>query len=107
MMPRWVWFAPFALIVVALGLWSFRMGMVAASLTETEVIETYAGLYVDTHGGSARPADCMATPGQHPQVWIVVSCTSRDGARFDYPVDTFGRLLTLEPQPVAVDGPET
>jgi hypothetical protein len=106
MMPRWVWFAPLALMVLALGIWSFRMGMVVATLTETDVIETYAGFYVETLGAPARLSDCTATPGQHPEIWILVSCLSGDGRRFDYPVDRFGRLLTLETQPEAVHGPE-
>lgn len=105
-MPRWLWFAPLALIVTALSAWAFRLGWIAATITETDVIHTYAQRYLAEAGADARLTDCTALPGGHSGIWIVVRCVGPE-ARYDYPVNRFGRLLALpEPdqQPAA---PET
>ena len=95
-MPQWLWFAPLGALVVALGLLGFRQGVTLVRMTETDVIETYTAYYVRTHGGGARVTDCTARPDPRRAVWIVVSCQSPGGARFDYPVDRLGRLLKLD-----------
>ena len=101
-MPGWLWFAPLAVLVVALGLWAFRLGWIAATISETDVIERYAALYMQTQGDSARATDCVARPGVSPRVWIVVSCLTPQGVRVDYPVDRLGRLLDLAPEPTTM-----
>jgi hypothetical protein len=106
-MPRWLWFAPLVGLVVALGLMFYRQGLIVAQLTETDVIEMYTAHYLETHGGPVRATDCVARPGAQTSVWIVVSCTSADGTRFDFPVDRMGRLLRLEPTEEAPDAPQT
>ena len=85
-MPGWLWFAPLGALVVALGAWAFRLGWIAATITETDVI---------------------AQPGGSAPVWILVSCMHRDGRRFDYPVDRMGRLLDVSGRPDALGVPET
>lgn len=102
-MPRWLWFSPLAVLVTALTAWGFRWGWIAATITETDVINTFAQRYVAGAGAAARLTDCTAVPGAQKGVWIVVRCGRQD-TRYDYPVDRFGRLLTLPDvthQPVA------
>ncbi|WP_299962780.1 hypothetical protein [uncultured Roseobacter sp.] len=96
-MPRWLWFAPLAVVVLGGAGWAFRWGWILATITETDVITTYAQRYLTEGGAGARLTDCVAVPGQGEGVWIVVRC-ARSGVRFDYPADRFGRLLII-PQP--------
>lgn len=96
-MPRWVWFAPFGALVLALGIWGFRLGWIAATLTETDVILAYTARYLETQGANAEPTDCSARPGRDASVWVLVTCVAQDGARYVYPVDRFGRLLEMKP----------
>lgn len=99
-MPRWVWFVPLGAITLALGLWGFRMGWIAATITETDVINTYAQKYLADRAerGSGEPpaaTDCVAYPGQTQGIWLVVSCGSESadaGARYEYHVNRFGGL---------------
>lgn len=105
-MPRWVWFAPFGILVIVLALWGFRWGWVAATISETDVIESWTAHYLaQTPGG--RATDCTGQPGQQPNIWILVSCIHADGQRIDFPVDRFGRLRALAPQPQTGLAPET
>ncbi|MEE4189653.1 MAG: hypothetical protein V2I76_14565 [Roseobacter sp.] len=106
-MPRWVWFMPLAALSAALGVWAFRMGWIAATLTETDVILAYADLYLETHQGPAFATDCSARPDELEQVWLVVTCIAQDGARYDYPVDRFGRLLEVAANPRRPEAPNT
>jgi hypothetical protein len=106
-MPRWVWFVPVAALAVAVGLWAFRLGWIAASLTETDVILAYTAHYLDTHGAPARATDCSAQPADIEAVWIVVTCVASDATRYDYPVDRFGQLIRLETQPAVPEEPKT
>lgn len=103
-MPRWVWFAPLAILILAGAVWAFRWGWIAATITETDVINTYTQRYLAEGGATARLTDCTAVPGQQTGVWIVVRCLGTE-ARYDYPVDRFGRLVSV-PVP-ATDAPET
>ncbi|WP_229884273.1 hypothetical protein [Roseobacter sp. MH60115] len=101
LMPRWLWFTPLALLVVAVAIWAFRLGWIAVTISETDVINTYAQRYLEEAGATARLTDCTGLPGTGEGVWIIVRCV-RAGQRFDYPVDRFGRLLDLVdgvPQP--------
>jgi hypothetical protein len=93
-------------LVVALGAWAFRLGWIAATITETDVIDIWAAHYLASHP-EARSTDCTAQPGRGAPVWILVSCMHRDGRRFDYPVDRMGRLLDVSGRPDALGVPET
>jgi hypothetical protein len=91
-MPRWFWFMPFVLLTVASALYAFRLGWIAATITETDVINTYAVQYLRTAGPDAQATDCVARPGAQRGVWLVVSCG--EAPRYDYAVDRFGRLIS-------------
>ena len=106
-MPRWVWFVPVAALAVAVGLWAFRLGWIAATLTETDVILAYTDQYLETHGPAARITDCTAQPAEMEAVWIVVTCIAGDATRYDYPVDRFGQLIQLDVAPRALEEPKT
>ncbi|MFK7879147.1 hypothetical protein [Roseobacter sp.] len=94
-MPAWLWWAPLAVLVLALGIWAFRWGWIATMITETDVINTYAERYLQEAGNAARRTDCSAVPGDQNGVWIMIRCAPSAGGRYDYPVDRFGRLLEL------------
>ncbi|MDW3222302.1 MAG: hypothetical protein R8G34_05340 [Paracoccaceae bacterium] len=106
-MPSWLWWAPLAVLVMAMGIWAFRWGWIAAAITETDVINTYASRYLSEAGASARLTDCAATPGDHVGVWITVNCVDPSGARYDYAVDKFGRLLDVQGSGSQPAAPET
>ena len=94
-MPRWLWWAPFALVTVICALIAFRTGWIAATLTETDMIGRVAERYVAEEGGDAEVTDCTAVPGTEPAVWLEVRC----GAGRAYAVDRLGRLITPGPGP--------
>ncbi|MEM1075198.1 MAG: hypothetical protein AAGI36_12125 [Pseudomonadota bacterium] len=106
-MPRWIWFAPLSLLVLVLGLWAFRLGWIAATITETDVIETYTSRYLEAGGPLARPTDCSAQPGAQAAIWILVSCVNAAGVRVDFPVDRLGRLLDVAPHRAVLGAPQT
>ncbi|WP_187428694.1 hypothetical protein ROLI_012000 [Roseobacter fucihabitans] len=92
-MPAWLWWTPLTLLVVALGIWGFRWGWIAATITETDVINAYAQRYLDEAGADARVTDCTAIPGDQGRIWIIIRCVSPESGGFEYPADRFGRLL--------------
>ncbi len=103
---RLLYWAPLALLVAAVGLWALRAGFMTARLTETDVIDHYATLYVDQSGiaGAAR-TDCHAVPGQVRGVWIMLLCArpaAQENERITYLIDRRGGLVDL-PEP-AQDG---
>lgn len=91
-MPRWIWWTPLGLAVVACAGFGLRIGWVAATITETDVITHFADQYVQTAGQGARPTDCVARPAPDlARIWIVVSCTApQDGGTFEYYVNRLG-----------------
>lgn len=93
MMARWIWFLPLSLLALGAGIWGFKWGWIAATITETDVITTYAHQYLDEAGSGASITDCTARPGKQPEVWIIVRCQHKNGRVFVYPADRFGRLL--------------
>lgn len=97
---------PLTVLVVAGAAWAFRLGWIAATISETDVIERYVDRYLSTAGSGARATDCSAQPGKQAQVWILVSCVAPDDERVDYPVDRMGRLLDVSPQSTRVEAPE-
>ena len=91
-MPRWLWWAPFALLTLAAAIYVFRLGVIAATITETDVINRYAQEYLRDAGAGASLTDCHARPGTaEPGSWIVVVCAGPDGRR-SYHVNRFGGL---------------
>lgn len=93
-MPRWLWWTPLGLLTVGVALMGLRWGWVAATISETDVINRYAERYVQERGGGAAMTDCVAMPGRADQgIWLVVRCAAPDtDSAFEYHVDRFGRL---------------
>ncbi len=88
-MLRWLWWVPLGLLTVVGALLAFRMGWIAATITETDVITGFSQRYVDQDGGpGAQITDCVGLVGQVDGAWITVRC----GA-IDYHVSRFGRLI--------------
>jgi hypothetical protein len=77
-MPNWAWFLPLALIVSLAALYAFRLGWLAANLTEGDAILAYADRYRALAGPGAQASDCVAVPGQG-RVWLTVICTPGTG----------------------------
>ena len=105
--PRWLWFAPLAGVLMAVAVLAFRQGLTVAQITETDVIETYTAHYVALHGQKARATDCSGRPSAQKGVWIIVTCQSATGQRFDFPIDRFGRLLLLDGKKEDLHAPRT
>jgi hypothetical protein len=93
-MPRWLWWLPLGVLTLVVALFVFRAGWIVANLSETDVIEHYAAIYVAEEGGKATMTDCTAVPGQGAKVWLVIRC----GRHRVYPVDRFGRLIETVPE---------
>lgn len=80
------------LVIVSLCVLAGGLGLYLGSrppLTETQVIEAGAALYVEETGGSAT--DCAAVPGRDG-VWIEVRC-GETGALRTYLFDRSGVLI--------------
>ncbi|KIN64670.1 hypothetical protein Z946_3562 [Sulfitobacter noctilucicola] len=93
---------PVVVLTVVAGLMVYRAGYIAASITETDVINHYAALYVETGPEGAQVTDCVARPSASDDVWLVVHCGGA-AHMVQYRVDRFGRLVD-EP---AGTGPRT
>lgn len=100
-MPRWLWFAPLALLMVLSSIWAFRLGWIAATITETDVITAYSARYLQEYGPAAKATDCTARPGRARGVWIVVTCVGAQTGHNEYAVDRLGRLVQ---RPAVEDG---
>jgi hypothetical protein len=90
-----------ALLLVLSGMWAFRLGWIAATITETDVITAYSARYLQEHGPAARATDCTARPGHAGGVWIVVTCVGAQTGYVEYAVDRLGRLVQ---RPALEDG---
>lgn len=89
-MPRWVWWVPLALATTVGALLAFRYGWIAATITETDVITSFAQRYVTQDGGhDASVSDCVGLAGQVDGAWITVRC-----ADMLYHVNRFGHLIS-------------
>ncbi|MEM1235617.1 MAG: hypothetical protein AAGI10_01520 [Pseudomonadota bacterium] len=98
MMPRWMWFAPFFVLVLIVGYTGIKLRLERDAVTETAVIEYYAEEYVEDHaaviGEGASVTDCVGVPGDVGQVWIEVRCTPPGGeAAFLYGANRGGGLV--------------
>lgn len=90
-MTRWLLWAPLGILVVAGGIWGLRLGFLAMTLTETDVINRYAAQYVRTTPG-ADLTDCVAVPGD--AAWLAVLCGPACGPQSaQYHVNQFGWLV--------------
>lgn len=87
--PRWL-FLPFAAMVALAGVLGFRMGQ---PLSETDIINHFAAVYLAQAGNGAAPTDCLAIANPDPAIRLVVVCTHPGGAVYQYPVGPRGRLI--------------
>ncbi|MFW2586851.1 hypothetical protein [Sagittula sp. SSi028] len=86
-MPRWIWWVPFGLLVVAGALVAFRLGFIDAHLTESDAIMHYAQRHARITGGAV--GECLATPGR--DTWLELRCSS-NGRLYTYAINRFGGL---------------
>jgi hypothetical protein len=87
---RWVWWVPLGLATLVGALLAFRYGWIAATITETDVINAMATRYVTQDGApGATAGDCIGLAGQIDGAWITVRCGD-----LAYHVDRFGRLIS-------------
>ena len=95
-MPRWAWFIPLSLATTFGALLAFRYGWIAATVTETDMINAMAERYVTQDGGSdARITDCVGLPGQVDGARLTIRCND-----VFYHVNRFGTLISTN----AVEG---
>ncbi|MEM8591570.1 MAG: hypothetical protein AAGF13_03495 [Pseudomonadota bacterium] len=97
-MPRWMWFAPFGILVLIVGYTGLKLGIERANVTEGAVLEYYATEYLDDHadliGDGAALTDCVGVPGEMGQVWIEVQCSPAGGEpAFLYGINRGGGLV--------------
>lgn len=99
-MPRWLWWVPLGVIVTLMALYFFRLGWIAANLTETDVITAYAQQYLedrarDGTGDGAAISDCFAYPGEDAGIWLHVLCGPPDdpSRQYEYEVDRWGQFV--------------
>lgn len=94
MVDRWLWWAPLGLITLGCVLFGLRMGWIAATTSETDVITHFAAEYVQTHRGDAQLTDCFALPARDiPGIWILVRCRPPNTSQgYEYYVNRFGGL---------------
>ena len=111
-MPRWLWWAPLGILVLTFALIGLRIGWIAATMTETDVINRFAAQYIAEQGGTAALSDCVAYPADdQPGIWLVVRCTPQGGlepSAYLYHVNRFGGLEYRSGSALpALTGPET
>jgi hypothetical protein len=83
----------FLALVAVIGL---RLGWLAASLTETNVIERYAAAYLAEAGTGAGLSDCHAESGQGYWVKLRVICRHPDGREWRFGAGLWGQLVYVE-----------
>ena len=79
----------FLALVAVIGL---RLGWLAASLTETDVIERYAAAYLAEAGAGAALSNCHAETAQGHWVKLRVICRHPDGREWRFGAGLWGRL---------------
>lgn len=97
---RWIWFIPLSALVLWTAWLGIRWGIIAASITESDVIDAYAQRYLEDRArdGSrvgASLSDCVAYPGEEKGTWLVISCgpSPYDASlHYEYYVDRLGQL---------------
>ena len=83
----------FLALVAVIGL---RLGWLAASLTETDVIERYAAAYLAEAGAGAALSNCHAETGQGHWVKLRVICRHPDGREWRFGAGLWGQLVYVE-----------
>lgn len=96
MSTRLILIVPLVVVAALLAVVGLRLGYMAATTSETDVITHYSALYVDRKGTGAAVTDCFAVPGQGAGIWLVVTCSP--GGAGDDEIYTFyiNRLGGLE-----------
>ncbi|MEM9438540.1 MAG: hypothetical protein AAGA15_16050 [Pseudomonadota bacterium] len=97
MIPRWLYFAPFGVLVLIAGYTGIKLRIERDAVTESAVIEYYAKEYITDHdtllGPGAALTDCVGVPGETGRVWVEVRCQPPGGgAAFLYGVNRGGGL---------------
>lgn len=92
MQRRLIFLPVLALAAAAAGL-ALLLGGRMVTTTETRVIDRVAARYLGEAGAGAALSDCAARPAASDGLWLVVACVSGRGARFEYFVDGYGRLV--------------
>ena len=100
-MNRWLLWLPFGLLTLGVGLFYLRLGWIAATISEGDVIERYAERYVQAQLAAdpeslASERDCVAVPSDERGVWIVVICGTNpcDLRRYsEYHVNRIGGVV--------------
>lgn len=100
MTMRWLIWMPLVAVVSLMAVHFFRLGWIAANLTETDVIESYAQKYLadrarDGTGDGARISDCVGYPGTGAGIWLQVVCgpPGDPSRRYEYEVDRLGQFV--------------
>lgn len=93
-----------AALIALVAVVAFRLGTATANLTEGDVILAYADRYTELAGPRARPADCLAVPGQGARVWITVLCGPPGAAAWRFDVNRMGGLVRMVPPGGAAAG---
>jgi len=86
-------FALFSLLILLAALYYKRAILL---ITETQIIETYASAYLDTHS-QAKMTDCYAVPGQ-ASVRMIVICGPEPfelARHYEYHVGYLGGLIRV------------
>jgi hypothetical protein len=109
MVSRWLWWAPLAALVLGFALLGLRWGWLAATITETDVINKYAQRYVEMAGAGAQLTDCTAVPGDASEgIWMIVRCAPPQGRGYEFHVNRLGGFEYGEsPEQPPIDRPET
>jgi len=108
-LPHPVWIV-FALFICLLCLIAVRLGLHAASMTETDIIEHYSAQYLtqEQHEGrAARPIDCYAIAGAEIWVRMEVVCEPNGAGSYRFVVGFWGQLLTVTRASAAHSVPQT
>ena len=95
MLTRWLWWAPLAVLIAGAGLVGLRLGFFAQTVTETDVINTYAADYVERTAPQGRLTDCFARPATGVAgAWLIISCRAPQGGwdGYDYIANRLGGL---------------
>ncbi len=103
MTRRWAIFGPLAALVLVVGALGLRAGLRQAEMTETDVIDRYAALYLEEGEGAAL-TDCLAVPATSQDLWLIVQCgPDENGVTYRYHAGPTGALAYRRP---GYDGPQ-
>jgi hypothetical protein len=97
-MRRAVFFLPVAGLIAFVGYLGFQRGQVPS---ETEIINRFAAIYLQTAPNGAALTDCAASPHPDPAVRMVINCAHPFGVTTTFYVGPRGATV---PQP---QGPST